>query len=483
MAEENRRKAISYQFAWISSQAPVTQSMPSAIFSKHAKLFAGGIFSLLFAGGLGGCGRPVPGQNIILITIDTLRSDHLGCYGYPLDTTPAIDRLANESVLFRNAITPRPKTAPSLASILTGLYPHTHGVRINWVPLPEEFSTLPELLRKKGYRTAAVVGNYVLKRKYSGLDQGFYMYDDRMSTRVFNRNLWEKTASEVNESALKWLEENRDHRFFLWIHYMDPHGPYTPPPEYEDFFVRSRRDQVFVDDIPRYQQLPWIPVRNGNSDAELYRAAYDREIRYCDDAIGRLLVRLDELGLDEAVIVLTGDHGESLGEHDYYFEHGKYVYDQSSRIPLIIHIPGRTGPTEVLEQVNVMSIAPTIIDLAGGEAPAGMEASSLLPLLSGDTGGGEEFIFIERKNDLKAIRTDRWKYIRNLLRGGEELYDLEKDPAETRNVAGDNAKICEEMGRRLGEWMNPNDLIPHQALEDMVIDPEERKALLSLGYL
>ena len=427
--------------------------------------------------------NPPSSPNLILITIDTLRADHLGCYGYGRNTSPHIDQLAKKSVLFRNAITPRPKTSPSLTSILTGLYPHTHGIRSNWVPLPEKFTTLAELLRKRGYRTAAVVGNFVLKRKYSGLDRGFELFDDRMPNRELNRNLREKTAAGINESALRWLEDNRDKHFFLWLHYQDPHGPYTAPPEYRNFFVQIEEDVISADLIPKYQFLPWIPVRGGNVDANAYRSAYDREIRYCDEAIGRLLGKLDELGLNNTVIILVGDHGEGLGEHDYYFDHGKFVYDQSSRVPLIIHAPGVTGPGEIASQVNVMSIAPTILDLIGAPIPAGMETTSLLPLIRGTAEDDEECIFIERLNELKAVRTDRWKYILNLLTGEAELYDLESDPGETRNAAGENEEICREMNRRLREWMNANDRIPLKKLEEMMISADERKALLSLGYL
>lgn len=454
---------------------------------KSRKFATGGLMSLLAAAALGlalfSCSRSSPRPNIVLITVDTLRADRLGCYGYQLDTTPAMDRLAGKSTVFRQAITPAPRTAPSMASILTGLYPHTHGVRSNWIPLPGELPTLPELLRNRGYRTAAVVGNYVLKKQFSAFDRGFELFDDHMPDRELNRDIWEKSASDVNASARRWLEANREKQFFLWLHYQDPHGPYIAPPEYEDFFARSEEDPIPTDLIPPYQLLPWISDRNGYLDANAYRASYDREIRYCDDSIGELLDELTTLGLDDTVIILASDHGESLGEHEYFFEHGGLIYDPSSRVALIVHIPGLAGTGEVTDQVNVMSVAPTILDLAGVPIPAGMEAPSLLPLIRGTAGHLEETIFIERMNKLKALRTNRWKYIRNLQSGKEELYDLEDDPGESRNLAGDHPGICREMSRQLQGWMNPDDRIPLTELKELMIDEADRKALRSLGYL
>ncbi|MDP8235267.1 MAG: sulfatase [Candidatus Erginobacter occultus] len=443
------------------------------------RLLAGGL--LIF--GLSRCRPAAPGPNIILISIDTLRADRLGCYGYRFDTTPAMDRLASRSTVFRQAITPVPRTAPSVASILTGLYPHTHGVRSNWIPLPGEFPALAELLRNRGYRTAAIVGNYVLKRQYSGFDRGFELFDDRMPARELNRDIWEKSASDITASALRWLEENREEQFFLWLHYQDPHGPYIAPPEYGDFFARSEEDPIPADLVPAYQLLPWIPEQNGQVDAEAYRASYDREIKYCDDAIGQLLGELTRLGLDDTVIILVSDHGESLGEHEYFFEHGGFIYDPSSRVVLIVHLPGLAGPGEVDGQVSVLSIAPTLLELAGVPVPAEMAAPSLLPLLRGTKDRIEETIFIERLNKLKAVRTSRWKYIRNLQNSREELYDLKNDPGETQNLSELNPGICREMNRQLEAWMNPADRIPLTEVREMMIDKEDRKALRSLGYL
>ncbi len=457
----------------------VNRKFLSAGFGVLVAGLAAGVLILLYKSFF----NPSTPPRLILITIDTLRADRLGCYGYKRNTTPRIDKLARKSVLFSAAVTPEAKTAPALASMMTGLYPHTHGIRTNWVALDEEFETLAEILRREGFRTGAVVGNFILKRKYSGLDQGFEEYDDRTPTRELNRNIREKTAEEVNRAVFPWLEENRKEKFFLWVHYQDPHGPYTPPAEYRNLFSGGQMDPVDEKSIPDYQFLPGTRLEAGVFDAEMYRAAYDREIRYCDQRIGKLLDKLEELDLSDSIIILAGDHGESLGEHDYYFEHGLYVYDQCGRVPLLVHLPSELEPRIIEEQVNIMSITPTVLDLLGLSPPPDLEAPSLLPLIRGKTGRGEKFIFMESMNRYKAVRTDRWKYILNIIDGTEELYDLEVDREETSNLAAREKQRAKTMKRRLEAWLNPNDEIPIREIQDMKINEEERKALLSLGYL
>jgi len=425
-----------------------------------------------------------PGPNIVLITIDTLRADHLGCYGYERNTSPNIDALARRSVLFRTAITPRTKTAPAVASILTGQYPHTHEVRNNRVPLPKKAMTLQEILRDNNYLTAAVLGNYMLKRELSGLSPGFVLYDDRMPNRELNRNLYENTAEQINRSAFNWLEENHKKRFFLWIHYQDPHGPYTAPREYQDTFSHHKNQYIPIGKVQSYQRLPQIKEDDGKVDAASYRDAYDAEILYCDDSVGKLIAKLRELVLEDTVIILAADHGESLGEHDYYFGHGKFVYEACSRVPLIIYTPSATKKAvRIEEQVNLMNIAPTILDLAGIPIPDEMEGMSLIPLIKGETFTCDEFIFLEKTNKIKAVRTNDWKYINNLEQDTDELYHLRYDPLETVNVASQNQLEVDRFKTKLREWMNSNDYIPIGKEHYQKLNKIEREALESLGYL
>ncbi len=425
-----------------------------------------------------------PGPSIVLITIDTLRADRLGCYGYERKTSPNIDSLARRSALFETALTPRTKTAPAIASILTGLYPHTHGVRTNWTKLPEEIITLPEILKENGYRTAAVVGNFILKREHSGLDRGFEDYDDRMTEKELNRGFQEKTAGKVNEAVFAWLDKNHKRKFFLWVHYQDPHGPYTAPPRCRAAFSHREEEKIPAGEIRDYQRLPWVEEKAGLVDAASYRDGYDAEILYCDESIGKLLERLSGPGLEETVIVLAADHGESLGEHGYYFGHGEFVYEACSRVPLIIRAPSITEePRRIKEQVNVMNIAPSILELAGLPVPTEMEGKSLLPSIEGEESAGDEYVFLERGNRIKGVRTDDWKYIADHDRSTAELYRLKDDPAETVNLISRNRAEAEELKDRLSGWLNAADRTPIGEDHYLELKEMEREALKSLGYL
>ena len=219
-------------------------------------------------------------------------------------------------------------------------------------------------------------------------------------------------------------------------------------------------------------------------DAAAYLDAYDAEILYCDDSVGKLVAKLRELGLEDTVIILAADHGESLGEHDYYFGHGKFVYEACSRVPLIIYAPSIfKNPGRVEEQVNLINIAPTILDLAGIPIPPGVEGRSLVPMAKGEGLSGDEHIFLERANRIKGVRTNDWKYITDLDKGTDELYYLKDDPLETVNAALKNQSVVDRLKTKLREWMNPNDHIligkeHYQKLKEIEI-----KALKSLGYL
>jgi len=424
--------------------------------------------------------------NIILISIDALRADHLGCCGYSRNTSPNIDFIAKKSILFKNAITLCPRTTPSMVSALTSLYPHTHGIRDLYEPLDSKFLCLQEILQATGYKTAAFVSNWVLKKKFSNLNQGFKTYDDIMPDKELNRNIYERKAADTNKAVINWLNENYKNKFFLWIHYQDVHGPYIAPQRYQDLFVHTKEDLIQSSKIPRYQHLDWIDsIRDdGYVDANLYRDAYDAEIRFCDEYIGNLFKKLRDLGLTDIIIIITADHGESLGEHNYYFEHGKYVYDQCSRIPLLIYVPYMKGQKVVEKQVNIMDITPTVLDMLGYPIPQEMEGVSLLPLIeNGESAFPEISVFIERLNILKAVRTNSWKYIKNLKSNTEELYDLKNDPEETNNIISKNRNKANELKKILHDWMNENDYGDTKGLKDMNLKKTNVEALKSLGYL
>lgn len=363
------------------------------------------------------CGRSGGKPNVLLIIVDTLRADRLGCYGARAVETPAIDRLARRGVRFDAAFTQAPFTLPSITSILTSLYPYRHQVRNNQTNLDERFTTLAELFHRAGYETGAVVGSTVLE-KGRRLTQGFDFYDDDFpeEMEVYDEELRaagvplgdraQRRASDVTAAARDWLKEAGDGPFFLLVHYFDPHSKYDPPPPFKE----------------RYDRRP-----------------YDGEVAYTDDEIGRLLEGLRSRGLDgNTLVALVGDHGESLGEHNEA-EHGFFVYDSTIRIPMIVSMPGVIPGGRVENAlVRAIDLFPTVAELAGVAVPADLDGRSLAPLWR-EAGLDEVPVYSEAFlgyfaygwSPTRAIRTDRWKLVEAPRR---ELYDLADDPHETENL-------------------------------------------------
>lgn len=442
------------------------------------------------AGGLFSCGgqdRPPEAVNVILISVDTLRADHLGCYGYHRETSPFLDSFSREGVLFGQAVTPRPKTNTALASLLTGLYPYRHGVRTNSMPL-RTIPTIPSVLKEQGFVTAAFVSNWTLKPEFSGFDRSFDTYDYDFTTPELNRpHRFERTAAETNEKVFPWLEARDSTPFFLWVHYLDPHGPYRPPGEFRHTFTHQERVMRPADSIPHYQRLPEAYREGSLTDMADYVDQYDNEIFYIDRQIEALIGKIGALGLlEKSLIIFTSDHGESLGQHDYYFEHGRELYDDSSRVPLIMRFPlaeGRAGDKSD-SLVSLLDIFPTILDyfdIDGGQAPD-LDGVSLLPHLKGG-GAVRREVFIERHDgtvfDKIAVRTDESKLI--LARDRVECYDLEKDPGELVPDSCD-AAVFNDLSRRLQNFADTakKGYMPSpQALPD----ERDREILKSLGYI
>jgi arylsulfatase len=360
------------------------------------------------------CGRPQPaGPDLVLITVDTLRADRLGCYGGRGDLGEAICSVADPGTRFTWAFAAAPITIPSVASILTSTYPSEHGFS-QWStdPLREDLKTLAEVLAARGYLTAAFVSNPLLRRARD-VERGFHLYDDRMPRRERSRpDYRERVARDATEAALDWLGSARS-PWFLWIHYQDPHGPYEPPdaPEIRDP-PGGRRLSVLQHNsgwhgIPAYQALP------GLRTPQSYARRYDDEIRYLDLHIGRLL---EVLAARERVpiVALTADHGEALGEDGYYFAHGQSVGLDQVRVPLLIRAPGL--PTGVVSRpVSLLDVAPTLVHLAGCPLPptfrgrplteVAIEPSGVLPVRP---------IFAQHHARLAVIAGDLY-YARDLL--------------------------------------------------------------------
>jgi arylsulfatase A-like enzyme/tetratricopeptide (TPR) repeat protein len=392
--------------------------------------------------------------SILLITLDTTRADHLEPYGATDIETPALARLAREGVLFEQAVATAPVTAPTHASLLTGLYPPRHGVRNNLTHhLRGGIPTLAEWLSGIGYRTGAFVSAAVLERRY-GLDQGFDVYDDhiRSSAPGLGRRMTnERSAGATADRALAWLDGIGDESYFLWVHFYDPHFPYSPP-------------------------SPW---------SEKYRnRPYGGEIAYMDSQIDRLLRHPRSAGGD-VVVLAIGDHGESLGEHGES-THGLLVYDSTLRIPWIMKFPGGPANLRVAAPICQVDLVPTITDMMPHFQDAefeGLDGQSLMPLLRGQDWPSERLLFAESEvpffsygwSRLRAARQGAKKFIDAPV---AELYDLEKDPGETQNLAADHPGDARRLAAEIETWAANEDDID----SSVSVDYETAEQLRALGY-
>jgi arylsulfatase A-like enzyme len=431
---------------------------------------------------------PAKHWNLLLITIDTLRADHLGCYGYQRDTSPAIDALAESGMRFTRSFCQRPKTSPSFATIHTGTYPARHGVHGAMQVLAPDNETLAEVLSEAGWTTAAVITNGNLYPAF-GFDQGFETY------LVGHAN-----AEEVSNAALAWLERRgpSSEPWFLWIHYTDPHTSYAPPPPYNTMFGGGTS-----------------LARSGHQrQVDLY----DGEIRYVDDQIKRVLEWMDvSKSHDRSLVVFTADHGESLGEHDYYYMHGLHPYEPSAHVPLTISaaglIPSGTASGALIGGVD---IAPTLLDALGIDVPGHVQGLSFLPTAVGlSNNGPQDFVLIEAgygfhdyAGKTRALRRESTKYVQRLtswakwprglvaalwtmnarLEGGlapDELYDLATDPKENVNLLMQRRSRSEAERRILDAFATR--LFDEGTVEaspgPAKLDPSTKKSLRSLGYL
>jgi len=473
-----------------------------------------GLLSLVVL--VGGCdGRdepPAAPPNVLLLTIDTLRADHLGCYGHRLETSPNIDALAGRGVRFADCSVQWPKTWPSMASMLTGSYPRTTGVRIKLRALHPELTLLSEIFQGAGYRTAAVVSNYNLGTRF-GYDRGFEHFVESWQ-EGWGRESGEEPfvnkpgmvkrytdARIVTDQGLAWLAGlEREAPFFLWLHYMDPHGPYVPPAGYESHFRGAYESQpTSAMNLPRYQIQNDPASGRAIADMGFYRTQYDREVRFLDDEIGRLLEEMEGLGIDprETLIVFTADHGESFDEHGYYLEHGKFSYQACAQAPLIVVQEGGLPAGRVVEPpVGLIDVTPTILELAGLTIPESFEGQSLAALARDDPGaGGPEQVFMEagfREPTQLTVREGRWKLIsvrseedlREMTGSPYELYDVVADPGERENLAERHPDVVERLGGLLQVWQAGGQrVLQGEEVDPETLDPQAREMLRSLGYV
>ncbi|MCK4547878.1 MAG: sulfatase-like hydrolase/transferase, partial [Candidatus Eisenbacteria sp.] len=308
----------------------------------------------------------------------------------------------------------------------------------------------------------------------------------------------QRRAEATTDAALAWFREHKDRKFFLWVHYFDSHFPYDPPGRFATLYDpgyqgRANGSMDYLDDVWQKRVFP------SSRDRDHIVSLYDGEISYMDMHLGRLLKEFDRSGLmDNSVLIVVADHGESLGEHGYDFDHGLYVYDASIRVPLLIHVPRLAEGTVIVQQVETLDILPTILDVMGHPIPDVVEGRSLKPLLAGDTSWTERTVFSEAskpwnaegesgeifRNERKAkcARTRDWKYIYTPYARSRELYELSKDPAETVNLVAKRPDLAAEMEKHLQFWAQaPRE---RQPADDLVSqDPETLEKLRSLGYL
>ncbi len=403
-------------------------------------------------------GRRERPLNVLLISVDTLRADRLGSYGHRPARTPVLDELASTGIRFAQATTVAPLTLPAHASLLTGTFPAHHGVRDNGqFYLADDQITLAEALKGRGYRTAGFVGAFVLDRRW-GIAQGFDTYFDNFDLSKYQLaagiDAAQRPANEVVDNAAAWLREESDAPFFAWVHLYDPHAPYSAP---ETFAARFPRDA---------------------------HGAYDAEVAFTDAEIGRLLDALDG-ARENTLVVVVGDHGESLGEHQEQ-QHGFFIYDAVTQVPLIVSGLRRTPPRVVTEQVRIVDVMPTILAALNVEEPAATQGSSLLPAANGER-AAERLALAESWyprfhygwSELVAVRDGRYKFIAAPRR---ELYDTQQDPGETNNLAEANPRLADALQRALDD-LRVQLGGTSKAPAPQQVDPDVEERLRALGYV
>ena len=402
-------------------------------------------------------------MNIVLIALDTQRADHLGCYGYLRRTSPFIDSLARRGVLFERCYAPNIPTHPSFTTMLTGKEAITHNI-VNiggGEPIAEGVRLLPEILKEHGYTTAAVDS---MGRHFScGFDEYVSYQWDRSVPHLLRK------AETVTEKALPVIERLKGEAqpFFLFLHYWDPHTPYLPPPPYDRKFYPRDRDPYDPNNHSMDEAWSWEPFKwyfhqwiPGVTDAEYVNALFDGETAYMDRHLRPVFKALEPVR-DDTLVILTADHGEILNEQlGYYDHHG--LYEGNIHVPLILSWPGKLpAGRRVPGFVQNLDLAPTLLELAGIVDRDGMEGLSLLPTVFGlREGNYDELYFSEASWELKrAIRTARWKLIDSIEpdphgRPMQELFDLQADPGEQRNVIAEHPEVARELARNLADWVS-----------------------------
>ena len=424
-----------------------------------------------------GCARAPapPAPAVVFVSIDTLRPDHLGCYGYPQPTSPEIDRFRDEAVLFQQAVAHAPSTLSSHASMFTSLLPPHHGASVHGQSAVVPHATLlAEVLREAGFATASFNGGGQLHPAW-GLDRGFDVYESFAESD--GDRLGEDTFRERLAAAAGWIESVRDEPFFLFLHTYEVHHPYTPEPE-----RLAQMETGYEGKLPGRISIRVLEKINDGTktlrpgDLEHIVAAYDAEIASADAGFAELLALLRRLGrYESSLIILTSDHGEAFGERGRIGWHGDTLYDEQLRIPLVVRLPGgRLAGTTVGDQARGVDLAPTILSLLGLPVPeqfsgtaidlAGRETDRRAPTLAVVDGSSNEL----------AVRIPRWKWYQG------RLYDLASDPGETTDVAGTHSETERDLSGSLAELLQSRERAGPTPIE---VDKDLHERLKALGYV
>ena len=398
----------------------------------------------------------------IFLSLDTLRADRLTCLGYHRGLTPHLDRVAAQGALFASAFASDIPTQPSHTALFTGRFGIKTGIVSHFfgpAQLAESVEWLPSMMRDAGHATGAVDHLFAMK------DWFVRGYQDYMPPPGRSRS----PGEVVNDIGLAWLDEHYDEDFFLFLHFWDAHIPYVPPKPYHDRFTPDSRHIVDPDITEKLQSRPSYPLFYRNNyqhiphipNLDYLADLYDAEVAYLDAQIGRVLARLEELGiLDDTLLVIFGDHGEVMTEHDSWFDHAG-LHDAVTHVPLIIRYPGRVEPGRHDSFVQLVDVFPTVAELAGLAVPADIDGRSLMPMIRGavQTHRGEVFLSECTWQATRAIRTEEWKLIRCTdpgIYGGPafELYHLPSDPDEQRNLAQLRPDVVAALDQRLSDWLH-----------------------------
>lgn len=449
--------------------------------------------------------RPVGSMqrpNILLIVVDTLRADHLGCYGEKRPTSPFMDQMARKGILFEQAVTVKPVTLPSFCSMLTSQIPRTHGVNYNGDVLGSEQVTLAEVLQTRGYHTAAFISAFVLDSQF-GLNQGFEHYDQKLPDREDKQKNLSRSAEKTVAGVLAWADHYPDTApYFAMVHFWDPHWPYMPPGGYLEKVDQSYAPAITgtLEDIEQVRKR--LAQTGGviSPEARQLAALYAGEIRYTDDCIKKLIEGMESRGfLEHTIIVLTADHGENMWEHaPDYFRHGGNIYHTSVHVPLIYYMPGADGgPRRIKSMVRSIDLAPTLLELAGLRPPHEFKGLSYAHVIRDKRQSGDEqqplLCFIEAKGPATAqqprgVFDGIMKLIQFPAENNRvELYDLSRDYGEQQDISGSQDNSIQDkinsLLQSLNAWNAATQALEQKPAASESLSDDTKSKLKALGYV